>query len=199
MVCLRTIQHWVARFKENGMLVDDRPRTGRPREEIAIGIIQDMLENDQHISAREIARRLGINKNRVVDILKKSASNGQSAGKVDSTQIDRFPENLKGSVRKGDASGAIRSSTTPACLRTRRIMDSLEKSKEIDVDEKWYLSSGRTAKVFPLEKANCIGDIQLGRCCLDRILATWRKFHKEILRRRCDRGFRFRGSNSENS
>jgi len=70
VVSLRTIQRWVARFKENDLSVEDRPRTGRPREEIDIGIIEDLLEDDPHISAREIARRLAIHKNRVVDILK---------------------------------------------------------------------------------------------------------------------------------
>ena len=70
MISLRTIQRWVVRFTESEFSVQDRPRTGRPREEIDIRIIEHMLEDDPHISAREISRRLAVNKNKIVDILK---------------------------------------------------------------------------------------------------------------------------------
>ena len=67
---LRTIQRWVARFRGNDFSVEDKSRIGRPREEIDVKVIEDMLDCDPHVSAREIGRRLAINKNRIVDILK---------------------------------------------------------------------------------------------------------------------------------
>ena len=72
-------------------------------------------------------------------------------GKVNSTSIDRFPEMARVQLCLMDMLYVV-SSTTPTYLHTRRIMDSLEESMKIEVDEKRYLHSCRTAKVSPSKK-----------------------------------------------
>ena len=70
VVSLRTIKRWVARFSRNDISVEDKQRTGRPREENETRVIEEKLENDPCMSAREIGRILGNDKNKVVDILR---------------------------------------------------------------------------------------------------------------------------------
>ena len=60
VVSLRTIKRWVVRFSRNEFSVEDRQRTGRPREEIDTRVIEEMLENDPHISTREMGEYLAL-------------------------------------------------------------------------------------------------------------------------------------------
>jgi histone-lysine N-methyltransferase SETMAR len=70
VVCLRTIQRYTARFGEGDFSVEDKPKSGRPRAEIDVDEVQRLLDEDPHISAREMAKRIGVSKDLVCDVLK---------------------------------------------------------------------------------------------------------------------------------
>lgn len=81
----RQIQRWIAAFKEGQEVVEDKPRSGRPREVSTtevIGQLQELVSNDPHATTREMSDLLGISRERITHILNKELNmqNGYHIG-----------------------------------------------------------------------------------------------------------------------
>jgi len=69
---LSTVRRWVAKFKDGETQVDDRPRSGRPREAVTqekIAKVQELITNDPHITTQILEDEIGISHDRIVYIL----------------------------------------------------------------------------------------------------------------------------------
>ena len=69
---LSTVRRWVAKFKDGETQVDDRPRSGRPREAVTqekIAKVQELITNDPHITTQILEDEVGISHDRIVYIL----------------------------------------------------------------------------------------------------------------------------------
>lgn len=67
-----TIEYWFAEFRRGRTSTDDAERSGRPKEAVIPGIIQQvrrLLLNDRKVKVREIAETIGISKGSVGKIL----------------------------------------------------------------------------------------------------------------------------------
>ena len=69
-----TIYKWINKFKDGGKSVDDASREGRPR---MIGLsekVDEILRNNEFISARELAKILSVDKNTITKVLREDLS-----------------------------------------------------------------------------------------------------------------------------
>jgi hypothetical protein len=67
-VSLRTVQRWTCRFKNGEISLEDRERSGRPKNMELRKDVQALIDEDPF--AREIAHHLGCDKDTVVKILR---------------------------------------------------------------------------------------------------------------------------------
>ena len=69
---LSTVRRWIAKFKAGEISVDDKPRSGRPRESVTpenIEKVKELVTNDPHITTRILEDEIGISHDRIVHIL----------------------------------------------------------------------------------------------------------------------------------
>jgi len=69
---LSTVRRWIAKFKDGETQVDDRPRSGRPREAVTqekIAKVKELVTNDRHITTQILEDEIGISHDRIVHIL----------------------------------------------------------------------------------------------------------------------------------
>ena len=69
---LRTVERWIRAFKDGDETISDKPRSGRPREAVTpenIAKVEDLVNDDPHISTTEMASQVGISHERIVHIL----------------------------------------------------------------------------------------------------------------------------------
>lgn len=69
---LSTVRRWIAKFKAGETRVDDKPRSGRPREAVTpenIEKVKELVTNDPHITTRILEDEIGISHDRIVHIL----------------------------------------------------------------------------------------------------------------------------------
>lgn len=67
-----TIRQWIAKFKKGETRVDDKPRSGRPREVVTsenIEKVAELVTNDPHLTTRGLEDETGISHERIVHIL----------------------------------------------------------------------------------------------------------------------------------
>jgi len=67
-----TVKNWVAQFKHGNFSTCDAPRPGRPKTVTTpevIDQIRDLILEDRRISAKSIAEKLGISRERVESII----------------------------------------------------------------------------------------------------------------------------------
>lgn len=67
-----TIRQWIAKFKKGETRVDDKPRSGRPREVVTsenIEKVKELVTNDPHLTTRGLEDETGISHERIVHIL----------------------------------------------------------------------------------------------------------------------------------
>lgn len=66
----RTCQNWFINFRSGNFLMEDRPRSGRPVL-LNEDKLKEIIENDRHITVREIAMKLNLSKTTIADHIKK--------------------------------------------------------------------------------------------------------------------------------
>ena len=69
---ISTVRRWIAAFKDGEEEILDKPRSGRPCEAVTpdkIARVDDLVSNDPHISAKELAYQVGISRERIAYIL----------------------------------------------------------------------------------------------------------------------------------
>ncbi|GFX89045.1 histone-lysine N-methyltransferase SETMAR [Trichonephila clavipes] len=69
IVNVRTCQRWFSKFRSQGLSLQERDRSGRPSK-IDNDVLRSMLENNPHLTSREIAEEFGINHTTVGDHIK---------------------------------------------------------------------------------------------------------------------------------
>jgi hypothetical protein len=69
-VSLRTVQRWICRFKNGEISLEDRERSGRPKNMELRKDVQALIDGDPFALAREIAHHLGCDKDTVVKIMR---------------------------------------------------------------------------------------------------------------------------------
>ena len=68
---LRTIQRWIRTFKDGDESVSDKARSGRPREVVTsekIAKVDELVNDDPHITTTELATQVGISRERITHI-----------------------------------------------------------------------------------------------------------------------------------
>jgi [histone H3]-lysine36 N-dimethyltransferase SETMAR len=69
---LSTVRRWIAKFKDGETQVNDKPRSGRPREAVTqekIAKVKELVTNDLHITTQILEDEIGISHDRIVHIL----------------------------------------------------------------------------------------------------------------------------------
>ena len=69
-ISLRTVQKWTCRFKNWEISIEDRERSGRPKNTELRVDVKAFIDEDPFASAREIANILGCDKDTVIKILR---------------------------------------------------------------------------------------------------------------------------------
>lgn len=68
-LCTRTCQRWFEKFRVGDLSLKEQPRSGRPSE-TDDDLLRAMLEDDPHLTTREIGEKLGIHYTTVADKIK---------------------------------------------------------------------------------------------------------------------------------
>ncbi|GFW57137.1 histone-lysine N-methyltransferase SETMAR [Trichonephila clavipes] len=69
IVNVRTFQRWLTKFQAGDLSLQERDRSGRPSK-IDNDVLRSMLENNPHLTSREIAEEFGIHHTTVGDYIK---------------------------------------------------------------------------------------------------------------------------------
>ena len=70
VVSSRTIRKWTLKFMEGDFTLEDKARCGRPKDQSLRLRVQEQVESCPYSSAREIAKRIGCDKNSATKILR---------------------------------------------------------------------------------------------------------------------------------
>ena len=70
-VSLRTVQKWTQRYGEGNESFEDQPRSGRPQKDELVKVVQQLLEDEPHLSQKKIAKRLEVHHSTIHQILTK--------------------------------------------------------------------------------------------------------------------------------
>ena len=70
-ISIRTVERWASRFRAGENLIEDKPRVGRPKSDLILTSIQNLLNEQPFISAKIISKILKIPYTTILDKMKK--------------------------------------------------------------------------------------------------------------------------------